>query len=102
MDLRLPDILAAKAASFPESSYGATTVTLVLADGRRVPHVVLAGGTDIVKVGGHTITTRDQLGFSLADIHDVLPEEKKQKGCSIVAITVIVTAILTIVIMWIA
>jgi hypothetical protein len=31
-----------------------------------------------------------------------LPEEKNQKGCSIVAITVIVTAILIIVIMWIA
>jgi hypothetical protein len=74
MDLRLPDILAAKAVRFPESSYGATTVTLVLAGGRRVPHVVLAGGTDIVKVGGRTITSPDQLGFNLADIRDVLPE----------------------------
>jgi hypothetical protein len=77
MDLRLPDALAAKAARFPESSYGATTVTLVLVDGRLVPQVIL-GGDEIVKVGGRTITTPAQLGFSLADIRDVLPE---RVGC---------------------
>jgi hypothetical protein len=94
-------MLAAKAMRFPESSYGAVTVTLVLVGGRRVPHVVLAGGTDIVKVGGKTITSPDQLGFNLADIRDVRSEAKKQIGRSIVAITVIGTAILMIV-MWIA
>ena len=92
MDLRLPDILAAKAMRFPESSYGAVTVTLVLVGGRRVRHVVLAGGTDIVKIGDQTITSPDQLGFSVADIRDVISEEKKQIGCCLFAIAVIVTA----------
>jgi hypothetical protein len=101
MNLQLPDTLAAKAMRFPESSYGAVTVTLVLVGGRRVPHVVLAGGTDIVKVGGQTITSADQLGFKIADIRDVRSEAKKQIGCSIVAIIVVVAAILIIVI-WIA
>jgi len=52
-------------------------------------------------VGGKTITSPDQLGFNLADIRDVRSEAKKQIGRSIVAITVIGTAILMIV-MWIA
>jgi hypothetical protein len=47
MSLRISDELAAKANSFPESSYGATTATLVL-DGKRIDEVVPAGASDIV------------------------------------------------------
>jgi ArsR family metal-binding transcriptional regulator len=39
----LPDRLGDKAVSFPEASYGATIVTLVLKDGSRIPHVHVAG-----------------------------------------------------------
>lgn len=39
----LPEHLAEKAASFPESSYGAVTLTLVLKDGTHVQHVSVAG-----------------------------------------------------------
>lgn len=74
MSLRLPQSLVDKASRFPESSYGATTVTLVLSDGRWISQVVLAGGVEIVKVRGQSITTPAQLDFSLADISDVLPE----------------------------
>ena len=72
MDLRIPDSLAEKAARSPESSYGATTVTLVLADAR-VPQVVLGWGLDVVKIGGRRMTSPSQLGFDLTAIRDVLP-----------------------------
>jgi hypothetical protein len=44
----LPDHLGEKVASFPESSYGATIVTLVLKNGSRIPHVHVAG-RDVIK-----------------------------------------------------
>jgi len=47
----LPDHLAEKAASFSESSYGATILTLVLKDGTRIPHVHVAG-RDVIKATG--------------------------------------------------
>jgi hypothetical protein len=47
----LPEHLAEKAASFPESSYGATVLTLVLKDGTRVPHS--RGGTRRYKSHGN-------------------------------------------------
>lgn len=81
-DLRLPDNLAAKAYKFPESSYGATTVTLVLVGGRLVSQVILSGA-EIVKVGGQMITTPAQLGFRVGDIYDVLPG---RVGCLAAAI----------------
>jgi hypothetical protein len=99
MDLRLPDVLASKAMRFPESSYGATTVTLVLVGGRRIPHVVLGGGTDIVQVGGQTITSPDQLGFRIADIRDVLPEVKSHQGCGTGCGTVAISMIVGILIL---
>jgi hypothetical protein len=47
----LPEHLAEKASSFPETSYGATRLTLVLEDGTRVPHVHVAG-RDVIKATG--------------------------------------------------
>ena len=72
--LALSDDLAEKANSFGESSYGATTVTLVLCDGRKVPHVVLAWSQDIVKIGKRQITSTNQLDFKLSAVVDVLQE----------------------------
>ncbi len=48
----LPEHLAEKAASFPESSYGATILTLVLKDGTRVPHVHVAWARNVIKATG--------------------------------------------------
>ena len=48
----LPEHLAEKAASFPESSYGATILTLVLKDGTRVPHVHVAWARNVIKAAG--------------------------------------------------
>jgi hypothetical protein len=72
--LRIPDGLAAKANTFPESSYGATTVTLVLSDGTLITDVVLAGASDIVKVQGRAVSDAADLGFSVNDIADVTQE----------------------------
>lgn len=74
MSLALPNDLAAKAAGFPESSYGANRVTLVLADGRRVPAVSLAWGREIVKIGSRSVVGAKDLGFELSDIADVVSE----------------------------
>ena len=74
MILLLPDQLGDRAARFPESSYGANRVTLILADGRRVREVFLAGGREIVKIGTRAISQPDELGFQLADIVDVVSE----------------------------
>ncbi len=74
MSLSLPDRLAEKTISFPESSYGANRVTLVLGDGRRVREVFLASGRDIVKVGTKAISRPEDLDFRVADIVDVVSE----------------------------
>ena len=71
MSLRIPDRLADKALMFPESSYGATTVTLVLSDGRRIDEVILAGGSDIVKIKGRLVSDAKDLDFSVSEIVDV-------------------------------
>jgi hypothetical protein len=71
MSLRIPDALADTALMFPESSYGATTVTLILSDGRRIDDVILAGGSDIVKVKGRLVSDAKDLDFSVSDIVDV-------------------------------
>ena len=74
MPLALPEDLAAKAAGFPESTYGACRVTLVLADGRHVSDISLAWGTEIVKVGSRLVDSSKDLGFALSDIVDVISE----------------------------
>ena len=72
MTLALPRPLADKAAGFPESSYGANRVTLVLKDGRRIFDVTLAWGSEIVAINCSPVEKRE-LGFGMSDIVDVLP-----------------------------
>jgi hypothetical protein len=72
--LRIPHALFEKANTFPESSYGATTVTLILANGRRVRNVVLAGAEWIVKVDARKVTVAAELDFSVAEIVDVIAQ----------------------------
>jgi len=74
MALTLPQKLADKTVGFPESSYGANRVTLVLADGRRISEVFLAWGTEIVKVGARAVATPEDLSFAVTDIVDVISE----------------------------
>jgi len=71
MSIEIPARFTEKAARFPESSYGATTVTIVLTDGRRISDVVLAWGRQIVRVGGMLIDKPEQLGFDLGMVQDV-------------------------------
>lgn len=68
MHPKIPPHLRAKAAGIPESSYGACTVTLVLASGKTIPDVVLAGGEEIVKVGGTPVGSERDLSFRIRDI----------------------------------
>ena len=66
----LPDRFASKVASYPECSYGAVRVTLVLRDGRRIRDVII-GGDAICKIGQKHITSESDLDFSVSDIKDV-------------------------------
>jgi hypothetical protein len=69
----LPDNLADRAASFGESSYGVSLVTLVLKDGTQIPHVHVAGGQNVIKANQLEDDARlSKLGPS--DILDVFPE----------------------------
>ena len=74
MSLTISDELAARANSFPESSYGATTVSLILSSGRRIDHVVLGGASEIVKVGGRSVSDAGDLDFRVSEIIDVIPD----------------------------
>jgi hypothetical protein len=79
---RLPDRFGSKVASYPECSYGAVRVTLVLRDGRRI-HDVIIGGEAICKIGQRHIRSESELDFSVADIQDVKSGEYwvPLKGC---------------------
>jgi hypothetical protein len=70
---RVPQDVGDKAQSFPESSYGAQRVTLLLADGRRVPHVSLAGDA-IVKVDTRPVRSPADLDFVPGDVVDAVSE----------------------------
>jgi hypothetical protein len=74
MSLKIRDKLADKANQFPESSYGATTVTLILSDGRLIDDVILGGASHIVKVGDRFLSDAGDLNFSLSEIVDVAPK----------------------------
>ncbi len=74
MELDLPENLCEKTCGFPEYSYGANKVTLLLADGRRVQHVLLAWGRTIVKIENKMIEKSEDLPFSIEDITDVISE----------------------------
>ena len=75
MPIAIPVKFMDKAASFPESSYGATRVALILKDGRRISDVTLAWGSEIVQLDGEPVEEEKQLGFSLADVIDVVPRQ---------------------------
>jgi hypothetical protein len=77
MDLRISGVLVEKALKFPESSYGATTVTLILADGRRIDNVVLGGAEWIVKVDGRSVNEETELDFAVSEIVDVIPQRRR-------------------------
>jgi hypothetical protein len=66
----LPARFRSKVASYPECSYGAVRVTLVLRDGRRIYDVII-GGDAICKIGQRHIRSESDLDFSVADIHNV-------------------------------
>jgi hypothetical protein len=85
MSLKISDELAVKANSYPESSYGATTVNLILLDGRRINEVVLAAASEIVKVGGRDVSEASDLDFSLGEIADVVPHRSLQVRRSLLA-----------------
>ena len=70
----LPDHLGDKTVSFPESSYGATIVTLVLRDGSRIPHVHVAG-RDVIKATGSQEESR-LATIRPSEIADVISEVK--------------------------
>ncbi len=50
----LPAYLQERVRELPESSYGATRVTIVLDDGTQIPDVFVAWGKEIVRVGANT------------------------------------------------
>ena len=78
-DLRIPDALFKKAHKFPEWSYGATKVTLILADGRRIENVILGGAEWIVKVGDRLVAEATELDFAVGEIVDVIAERNSPR-----------------------
>lgn len=73
----LPSGLADKAATFPESSYGAVETTIVLNDGREFPQAFVAGG-QVVKVGRYNVPPGGSfrmIPFTSEEIADVVPSD---------------------------
>jgi hypothetical protein len=67
---KLPDRFGQKVASFPECSYGAVRVTLVLGGGRTIRDVII-GGDAICKIGRELIKSESDLDLVASDIEDV-------------------------------
>jgi hypothetical protein len=67
---RLPNKFGSKVASYPECSYGAVRVTLILGDGRRICDVII-GADAICKIGQKHIRSESDLDFLVSDIVDV-------------------------------
>jgi hypothetical protein len=69
----LPAHLVDRVATFGESSYGATLITLVLKHGTRTPHVHVAWGLHVIKATG---SEEDSLLANLdpSEVADALPE----------------------------
>ena len=63
-----------KVLDFPEWSYGANRVTLILSDNRKIRNVFIAWGDQIVKIGNKQITKQDTLSFNISDIKDIISE----------------------------
>ncbi|MBQ0806993.1 MAG: hypothetical protein KBT55_03390 [Porticoccus sp.] len=70
--MELPAKLSDKASGFPEPSYGATKVTLLLSNGDKIENVTLAWGEEIIKIQNKDIHKIKSLGFTKEDIVDVL------------------------------
>ena len=75
MSLRVPNQIAEKTINFPESSYGACIVTLVLRDHRRIRNVTLAWANEIVRIGECDILNAADLDFEVSDIVDAFTEK---------------------------
>ena len=67
---KLPNKFGSKVASYPECSYGAVRVKLVLSNGRVIQDVII-GADAICKIGQKQIKTESDLDFSVLDIEDV-------------------------------
>lgn len=67
---RLPDKFISRVNSYPECSYGAVQVTLVLRGGRRI-HDVIIGGNAICKIGQRHISSDADLDFAVTEIEDI-------------------------------
>jgi len=65
----LPPDIAERVQGFPESSMGANTVTVRLADGRVFSGVVVAWAREVVRVNGH-----DAIPFRGEDVVDAHPD----------------------------
>jgi len=72
MTVVIPEHLATKTRAIPESSYGAQHVAFILSDGRRISDVVLAWGSEIVRIGMRDITSAADLDFKVEDISDII------------------------------
>jgi len=72
-DTKLDAHLSAKLKNVPEIIKGGQLVTLLLKDGRQIPHVFIKGGEEIAG-----IYEEDQLSFSNTDIADVEPTNLDQ------------------------
>jgi len=74
MPLKIPGPLSTKAQDFPESSYGANRVTLILSDKRKIKNVILAWGSEIEKIENKQISSEDDINFKIAEIKDIVSE----------------------------
>ncbi len=68
---RLPDRFGPEIASFPECSYSAVRVTLVLKDGRRVHDVIIDGADVICKIGQTLISSKSDLPFMVSEVQSI-------------------------------
>ncbi len=66
-DRTLPEHLADKAASFPETHGGVQTVAVMLRDGSMVGGVELAWGSEVIRVRGNST-----IPFDVVDVVDVV------------------------------
>ena len=63
----LPIPIQEKISTFPESSYGAHCITIILADGRVFKEVYVAGNDTVIKVGNSEVFFERKLFCSLQE-----------------------------------
>ncbi len=74
MAVIIPDKFLQTTQNFPESSYGANRVTLILSNGKKIKGVMLAWGSEIVKVDNIPVSDEKDIDFKLSEIRSVLSE----------------------------